>query len=67
VTVGPHAARLLVEAVTELRANIEKLGGKLIVRIANPALIVPAIAKEVGATRVCWSEEPGGRSIATSA
>lgn len=66
VTVGPHAARLLVEAVTELRANIEKLGGKLIVRIGNPALIVPAIAKEVGATLVCWSEEPGVYEVETS-
>lgn len=59
VTVGPHAARLLVEAVTELRLNIQKLGGQLIVRMGNPVDLVPSIAKQIGATEVWWNEEPG--------
>ena len=35
-------------------------------RMGNPVDIVPAIAKEVGATRVCWSEEPGVYEAETS-
>jgi len=66
VTVGPHAARLVVEAVTELRGSIQGLGGQLLVRLGDPVVIVPQIAKLVGATQVCWNEEPGVYETAAS-
>jgi len=59
VSNGPHTCRLLVEAVHELRNCIRSIGGELIVRIGNPASIIPEIASQIDATEVWWSEEPG--------
>jgi deoxyribodipyrimidine photo-lyase len=56
---GPHAARVLIEAVTTLRHQIRSIGGELIIRVGDPTIIVPQIAKEIGATEIVYGEEPG--------
>eukprot|EP00957_Ditylum_brightwellii_P111498 8504500-Ditylum_brightwellii.AAC.1 len=59
VTTGPHAARLLIEAVTDLRKSIHARGGELLIRTGDPIDILPKLARQVGATEIRWSEEPG--------
>ena len=59
VHIGPHAARILIEAVSNLRDNIRAKGGELLIRYGDPLKILPSLAKEIGATNVCWSDEPG--------
>ena len=56
---GPHSTRILVEAVTELRQSLRSIGGDLLVRSGDPYQIIPLIAEEIGATEICWNEEPG--------
>eukprot|EP00567_Pseudictyota_dubia_P000711 CAMPEP_0197463748 /NCGR_PEP_ID=MMETSP1175-20131217/62660_1 /TAXON_ID=1003142 /ORGANISM="Triceratium dubium, Strain CCMP147" /LENGTH=582 /DNA_ID=CAMNT_0042999589 /DNA_START=137 /DNA_END=1886 /DNA_ORIENTATION=- len=56
---GPHAAQALIEAVTCLRDSIRSIGGELLVRCGDPCIIVPQIAKDVGATEIVFHEEPG--------
>jgi deoxyribodipyrimidine photo-lyase len=59
VTNGPHASRLLIQAVRELRKSIREMGGELLVRVGDPATIVPQVARQISATEVWWAEEPG--------
>ena len=59
VTRGPHASRLLVDSLTDLRRELRSRGSDLVIRRGNPLLIVPEMAREMGATQVIWSEEPG--------
>jgi len=59
VWTGPHAARVLIDAVSDLRNNLASIGGKLLVRVGDPTIIVPQIAQEIGATEIFYNEEPG--------
>ena len=59
VSVGPHAARGLLESIHALRQALRSIGGELIVRKGSPAAILPEIIQQVGATEVDWNEEPG--------
>ena len=59
IRVGPHAARYLLHALSDLRANIRSIGGELIIRVGDPVDIVPSLAREIGATEVHWNEIPG--------
>ena len=59
IRVGPHAARHLLHALSDLRANLRSIGGELIVRVGDPVDIVPALARDIGATEVHWNEIPG--------
>src|SRR3569833_1813485 len=43
---GNIRARFLVESVANLRKNLQSIGGELIVRIGNPAEILPQLAEE---------------------
>ena len=63
VRVGPHAARYLLQALSDLRTNLRSIGGELIIRIGDPVDIVPSIAREIGATEVHWNEIPGTEEI----
>jgi hypothetical protein len=45
----------LIEAVTALRS----IGGELLVRTGDPAIIVPQIGLLVRATQIVFGEEPG--------
>jgi deoxyribodipyrimidine photo-lyase len=59
VDYGPHAARVLIEAVADLRDRLRAIGGELLIRCGDPVEIIPKLAQDTGATNVCWSEEPG--------
>ena len=56
---GPHGAQALIEAVASLRTNIRSIGGELLIRQGDPAVIVPQIAEEIGAHEIYFQEEPG--------
>jgi deoxyribodipyrimidine photo-lyase len=43
---GNIRAKFLLESVADLRLNLQKLGGELIVRIGNPAEIIPQLAQQ---------------------
>jgi deoxyribodipyrimidine photo-lyase len=43
---GNLRARFLVESVANLRKNLRSIGGELIIRIGNPAEILPQLAEE---------------------
>ncbi|MGZ3752976.1 MAG: DASH family cryptochrome [Mucilaginibacter sp.] len=43
---GNIRARFLLESVADLRHNLQKLGGELIVRTGNPAEIIPLLAQQ---------------------
>ncbi|MBV8388676.1 MAG: deoxyribodipyrimidine photo-lyase, partial [Mucilaginibacter sp.] len=43
---GNIRAKFLLESVVDLRSNLQKLGGDLIVRIGNPAEIIPQLAQQ---------------------
>lgn len=59
VTVGPHAGRILIEAVQELRESLRNIGGELLVRQGDPAQIIQQMISELGVTEVYYNEEPG--------
>ena len=59
VHMGPHATRLLIEAVSNLRDNIRAKGGELLIRYGDPLKLLPTLAQAINATHVCWSDEPG--------
>jgi hypothetical protein len=59
VTNGPHATRPLIQAVRELRKSIREMGGELLVRVEDPATIMPQVARQISATEMWWVEEPG--------
>ena len=54
---GAHRARFLLESVAALRTRLRSLGGELVVRRGRPEDLVPALAEQVGAHRVCFHEE----------
>lgn len=45
----------LHHSLTDLKANIEKLGGRLILRAGNAAAVIDALVEETGATAMFWN------------
>src|SRR6185312_403617 len=43
---GALRARFLLESVADLRKNLQALGGELIIRIGNPAEVLPQLAEQ---------------------
>ncbi len=43
---GNIRAKFLLESVADLRSNLQRLGGDLIIKIGNPAEIVPQLAQQ---------------------
>jgi len=43
---GNLRARFLLESVADLRRNLQNIGGELLIRVGNPAEILPALAEE---------------------
>jgi deoxyribodipyrimidine photo-lyase len=43
---GSLRARFLLESVADLRKNLQNIGGELLIRIGNPAEILPQLAEE---------------------
>ncbi|MDB5022331.1 MAG: family cryptochrome [Mucilaginibacter sp.] len=54
---GNIRARFLLESVADLRHNLQKLGGDLIVRTGNPADIIPQLAQQYQASEVYHHRE----------
>lgn len=54
---GKFRAQFILESVIELRENIQKLGGKLIVRIGRPEGILAELAQEIKASWVICNRE----------
>ncbi|HEY4197496.1 MAG TPA: DASH family cryptochrome [Mucilaginibacter sp.] len=54
---GNIRARFLLESVADLRYNLQKLGGELIVRTGNPADIIPQLAQQYQVTEVYHHRE----------
>jgi deoxyribodipyrimidine photo-lyase len=66
VWTGPYAWNLIIYAVIDLRKRLQELGSDLLVRVGDPASIVPTIAEQVDATEVWWHEEPGTYEMSLS-
>lgn len=56
---GAHRLRFLLESLGALRDELRALGSDLVVRRGAPGAVVPALAREIGATAVLAHEEPG--------
>src|SRR5207302_5447327 len=54
---GNIRARFLIESVANLRSNLQKLGGDLIVRIGSPAEILPQLAQHYEVNEVYHHRE----------
>jgi deoxyribodipyrimidine photo-lyase len=54
---GNIRARFLLESVADLRENLRKLGGELIVRTGNPAEILPQLAQQYQVSEVYHHRE----------
>src|ERR1700742_2146062 len=49
---GNFRARFLIQAVADLRTNLQKLGSDLIVRVGDPAEILPQLCEEYSVNEV---------------
>jgi deoxyribodipyrimidine photo-lyase len=54
---GNIRARFLLESVADLRHNLQKLGGDLIVRTGNPAEVIPGLAQQYQVSEVYHHRE----------
>lgn len=59
VNVGPHASRLLLETLHDLRQSLRRKGGDLWIRQGDTAQILTELVLATKATEVYWHEEPG--------
>ena len=57
---GPHYCRVLMDALTELRSNLQSShGSNLLIRRGPPHEILVQLCHELDVDQVAWSEEPG--------
>jgi len=63
---GNVRARFLLESVADLRKNLQLIGGDLIVRIGNPAEILPQLAEEYHVSEVYHHREVAYEETAIS-
>ncbi|MBL7806968.1 MAG: DASH family cryptochrome [Saprospiraceae bacterium] len=54
---GPHRAQFILESVANLRENLEKIGGKLLIRIGRPEPILSEMAQQIKASWVICNRE----------
>ena len=54
---GPFRSRFLLESLTDLKADLEDLGGALLVRRGEPAEVLKALAQTHGAQAVFATAE----------
>jgi deoxyribodipyrimidine photo-lyase len=54
---GAFRAQFLLESVADLRRNLQSLGGDLIIRIGNPAEVIPQLAEQYGVNEVYHHRE----------
>jgi deoxyribodipyrimidine photo-lyase len=53
---GPRV-RFLLDCLAQLRAELERRGSRLIVRLGDPVRELPRLARELGAARVGWNRD----------
>jgi len=63
---GNIRARFLIESVADLRQNLQKLGGDLIVRSGTPAEIIPQLAQQYQVSEVYHHREVAFEETAIS-
>ncbi len=63
---GSFRARFLIESVANLRSNLRSMGSDLIVRIGNPAEIIPQLAEEYQVSEVYHHREVAYEETAIS-
>ncbi|MDB5135441.1 MAG: family cryptochrome, partial [Mucilaginibacter sp.] len=63
---GNLRARFLLESVADLRQNLQKLGGELIVRTGNPAELIPQLALQYQVNEVYHHREVAFEETAIS-
>lgn len=54
---GNHRAKFLLEAVENLKRNLQKAGSNLLILHGNPEDLIPQKAKELGVQAIYFSEE----------
>src|ERR1700742_1119860 len=54
---GSLRARFLLESVADLKQNLQTLGGDLVIRIGNPAIIIPQLAEQYKVNEVYHHRE----------
>lgn len=60
---GIHRARFLLETLRDLQKQIAAKGGKLLLLRGHPEKEIPALAREIGAGVVCFSQEVTGEEV----
>lgn len=55
--IGNHRARFVLESVVNLRENIQKLGGQLLIRVGRPESILAEMAQQIKASWVICNRE----------
>ena len=63
---GSLRARFLLESVADLRKNLRNIGGELIIRIGNPAEILPQLAEQYHVNEVYHHREVAYEETAIS-
>ncbi|HEY8783228.1 MAG TPA: DASH family cryptochrome [Mucilaginibacter sp.] len=63
---GNLRARFLLQSVAGLRKNLQNIGGELIVRVGNPADILPQLAEQYGVNEVYHHREVAHEETAIS-
>ncbi len=54
---GAFRAKFLLESVADLKHALQELGSDLVLRVGKPELIIPELARQIGAEAVFFSEE----------
>ncbi|GLT42445.1 hypothetical protein SLA2020_164430 [Shorea laevis] len=49
---GTHSATFLIDAVSDLRKNLQARGSDLVVRVGKPETVLPELAKAIGADAI---------------
>ena len=57
VKTGPFRTRFLLESLADLKADLEDMGGALLIRQGEPAEVLQALAEEHGARTVFATAE----------
>ncbi|MCC8410949.1 DASH family cryptochrome [Mucilaginibacter sp. UR6-1] len=65
-TTGNFRARFLLQSIANLRDNLRKLGGELIIRTGNPAEIIPQLTAEYQVNEVYHHREVASQETAMS-
>jgi deoxyribodipyrimidine photo-lyase len=63
---GSFRARFLLESVADLRKNLQALGSQLIIKIGNPAEVIPQLAEEYQVSEVYHHREVAYEETAIS-